>query len=197
MYVWQTIHSGSDWSSIIGQCLLKDILLSINVLEILHQSTPTILFFHSFCQYTCQKIEAKAIKTRWIRFYYCSVSVRITHSGLDSRNLLWDSSQKSYQITFAICFWSRLDGSVLQVLHIDKNIIWERKVREDHMEISSHFIRGQGVPMLEHAHEPLKTKWQFCNHYVFIEENQRRPFSHCILVFARDLTEQIKMDNSH
>lgn len=73
MHIWQIIHSGSDLSSTVGQCLLNSVLLSINILESLLPST-SILFFQSFVQnkLACQKIEVKTIRVRQRRFYYCS-----------------------------------------------------------------------------------------------------------------------------
>lgn len=73
MYIWQIIHSGSDLSSTAGQCLLKSVLLSINVLESLPPST-SILFSQSSVQnkLACQKIEVKTTRVRQRGVYYCS-----------------------------------------------------------------------------------------------------------------------------
>lgn len=73
MYSWQIIHSGSDLSSTVGQCLLKSVLLSINVLESLLPSS-SILFYQSFVQskLACQKIEVKTTRVRQRGFYYFS-----------------------------------------------------------------------------------------------------------------------------
>lgn len=73
MYIWQIIHSGSDLSSTVGQCLLKSALLSINVIR-----KPTPFNSNPLLLVLCSK--QICLSENWSqnhqghakRFYYCS-----------------------------------------------------------------------------------------------------------------------------
>lgn len=155
MHIWQIIHSGSDLSSTVGQCLLQPLLLSINVLESLLPSA-SILFYQSFVQnkLTCQKIEVKTTRVRQRGFSYCS------ELQWEFQRLGWTPEICCGMVTEWAVRSSLFSAPKAELIAILCSGFqgWKegmgKERGEDHMEIPSHCTKSLGVPILdsEHSH---------------------------------------------